>query len=259
MSNFTNVLSSSYDEKFFTTQVNLYKDMLEQTGVFVLPQFLSAQATRNLQKEAADLKPKAFQSSAEYNVYVLPQDPDFESDSPRNRLFQTTKLCVPDDLIPADSCLRGIYDSLLFRSFMAQVVGVDQLYPYSDPLSSININYYGPGDALDWHFDNSDFTITLLGKKCVQGGDFEYCTDMRYDAKGDENYDLVEDILDGKVAPERESMNAGDLMVFKGNKSLHRVAPVLEGERILITFNFNSKPGVALSEKSRQTFFGRTQ
>jgi predicted 2-oxoglutarate/Fe(II)-dependent dioxygenase YbiX len=59
------------------------------------------------------------------------------------------------------------------------------------------------------------------------------------------------------VEPETQKAFAGDLMVFRGNKSLHQVTEVLEGERILITFNYNTKEGVSLSEKSRKTFFGR--
>ena len=47
------------------------------------------------------------------------------------------------------------------------------------------------------------------------------------------------------------------LMIFKGNKSIHQVTAVEEGERILVTFNYNEESGVSLSEQSRKTFFGR--
>ena len=46
-------------------------------------------------------------------------------------------------------------------------------------------------------------------------------------------------------------------MIFKGNKSIHQVTAVEEGERILVTFNYNEAEGISLSEKSRKTFFGR--
>jgi predicted 2-oxoglutarate/Fe(II)-dependent dioxygenase YbiX len=80
---------------------------------------------------------------------------------------------------------------------------------------------------------------------------------MRYEKDGSENYQLVEDILDNKISPNIQSANEGDLMIFKGNKSLHRVTEVIDGERILITFNYNNVKGVPLSEQSRKTFFGR--
>ena len=47
------------------------------------------------------------------------------------------------------------------------------------------------------------------------------------------------------------------LMIFKGNKSIHQVTAVEEGERILVTFNYNEAEGIPLSEQSRKTFFGR--
>jgi predicted 2-oxoglutarate/Fe(II)-dependent dioxygenase YbiX len=79
---------------------------------------------------------------------------------------------------------------------------------------------------------------------------------MRY--KNDkEDYDLVEKILDKKVKGTRVNSIEGDLMIFKGNKSIHQVTAVEEGERILVTFNYNEESGVSLSEQSRKTFFGR--
>ena len=81
---------------------------------------------------------------------------------------------------------------------------------------------------------------------------------MRYDKEGNENYKLVEDVLNEKISPNVQSAYEGDLMIFKGNKSLHRVTQVNKGERILVTFNYNNKKGLPLSEQSRMTFFGRT-
>jgi hypothetical protein len=132
----------------------------------------------------------------------------------------------------------------------------EELHPYQDPLSSININYYDEGDALGWHFDNSDYTITLLVKNCPQGGVYEFFNDMRY-KEGDEDYDFVEKILDEKIKGTKVDSLEGDLMIFKGNKSIHQVTAVEKGERILVTFNYNETKGISLSEQSRKTFFGR--
>ena len=79
---------------------------------------------------------------------------------------------------------------------------------------------------------------------------------MRYN-DGQENYDFVEKILDNKVIGSKIDSIEGDLMIFKGNKSIHQVTAVEEGERILVTFNYNEAEGISLSEQSRRTFFGR--
>ena len=87
---------------------------------------------------------------------------------------------------------------------------------------------------------------------------YEFFNDIRY-KDGKEDYEFVEKILDNKIEGTKVKSFEGDLMVFKGNKSIHQVTPVEEGERILVTFNYNEKMGVSLSEKSRKTFFGRVK
>ena len=60
-----------------------------------------------------------------------------------------------------------------------------------------------------------------------------------------------------KIKGQKIKSTKGDLMIFKGKESLHRVTKVIKGERILITFNYNIRKGIPLSEESRKTFFGR--
>ncbi len=253
------ILSPRYSTDVFPNDAEKLGDELNREGILVFNDFLSPQAVKRLQQEAALLKPGAFRSSSAYNLYIAPNDPAFAPDSARNRQFQTTKGCIPDDKVPADSLLRSIYDSLAFRDFLCRMLKVEALYPYADPLSSININYYDPGDALEWHFDNADFAITLLVKKCVKGGVYQYFTDMRLKPDGTEDYETARKCIDGELKPKVQAVDEGSLMIFRGNRSLHRVTKVEEGERVLVTFNFNTKPDVSLSEKSRQTFFGRTK
>lgn len=233
------------------------KKALEADGVIVLKNFLSDFAVRELQNEAKWYKKDAFKSSSSYNAYVLPQDTAYPADSARNKLFTTTKSCLPYDLIPKTSILRQIYNSEVFKEFLCKVIGVEALYPYGDPLSSININYYDVGDSLEWHFDNSDFALTLLIQQCEDGGIYEYFKNNRLNKLGEENYDGVLECINGVLEPRRSFEEAGSLMIFRGNKSLHRVTEIKKGERILVTFNYNTKPDIPLSEQSRMTFFGR--
>ena len=250
------LLGKNYTTAFFESGKE-HAQLLEEKGILVFPHFINTEGLQQIQEEAERVKPKAYQSTSEYNVYVKPTDPDYPMDSPRNRQMKTTKKCIPNDLIPASSPLSRLYKNTTIQNWFSAIMKVPQLYPYADPLSSININYYEEGDGLGWHFDNSDFTITLLAKNCTQGGIYEYCTAMRYMPEGTENYAVVEKILDGKIPPEQQLVASGDLMIFKGNKSLHRVTEVLEGERILVTFNYKLEKGIPLSEQSRMTFFGR--
>ena len=256
MDNLNDILSSKYNDNFFKS-TNTYQKTLNEKGILVLTDFISKKILNSMVDEAVRLKSQSFKSASEYNVYVKPRDLSYPIKSARNRIMKTTKKCIANDFIPEQSFLMQIYNSVKIKSFFCDLLGVSNLYSYSDNLSSVNINYYDPGDALGWHFDNSDFTITLLIKNCSKGGIYQYFTNMRYKKDGTENYQMVEDILDDKIPPNIQSANEGDLMIFKGNKSLHRVTDVLDGERILATFNYNNQKGLALSEQSRKTFFGR--
>ena len=229
---------------------------MNKNGILVFKSFISDHGLDILNDEAKKLKKLSFKSSPDYNVYISEHDNLFSDNSPRNRRMSTSKKCIPNDLIPEDSLLQIIYNSDLIKNFYCDLLKKNQLYSYADPLSSININYYDKGDALGWHFDNSDFTITLLLKNCIKGGVYEFFNNMRYN-DGKENYDFVEKILNNKVSGTKVESLEGDLMIFKGNKSIHQVTAVEEGERILVTFNYNEVEGIPLSEQSRKTFFGR--
>ena len=255
---FLGSLGDGYDEAFFTDPDKNLGRALDETGILVLSNFVSPQALAKLQREASVLKSKAYRSTSVYNVYVLPDDKKLSSNAPRNKKFETTKGCISDDQVPKDSLLRIIYNADSFLAFICKLHGLKALFPYADKLSSININYYDAGDSLEWHFDNADFAVSLLLKQCEQGGIYQYVPNMRYKGDGKENHELLEKILDGKVKPQRATVKAGDLMIFRGNRSLHRVTKVQKGERVLVTLNYNEKPGISLSEKSRMTFFGRT-
>ena len=249
------ILGDQYDQYFFQKGSSFSK-ILKKEGILIFNSFINNKGLNLLKKEAADLKDFSYKSSSQYNVYVSEHDDSFPDDSPRNRIMNTSKKCIPNDLIPNNSLLQKIYDSKIIRSFFMNLLNKKDLYPYSDPLSSININYYDVGDALGWHFDNSDFTITLLIKNCNKGGIYEFFNDIRY-KDGKEDYSFVEKILDNKVTGTKVDSCEGDLMIFKGNKSIHQVTAVEEGERILVTFNYNEFEGIPLSEQSRKTFFGR--
>ena len=246
---------TKYNDEFFRSGSS-YKESLDNNGILIFNSFINDDGLKALQKEASKLKKDAYISSSKYNVYISEHDDNFHENSSRNRIMSTTKKCIPNDLIPKNSILQKIYDSSIIRSFFLDLLNKDELHPYEDSLSSININYYDEGDALGWHFDNSDFTITLLVKNCSRGGIYEFFNDIRY-KDNKEDYDFVEKILDKKVKGTKINSIEGDLMIFKGNKSIHQVTKVEEGERILVTFNYNEESGVSLSEQSRKTFFGR--
>lgn len=231
---------------------------LQADGVVTLPGFLTPDALADLVTEAEAASPLAYDTASTHNVYLTPPDPALPADHVFNRQLESSKGCITTDQIPEASPLHQIYNAEPFKAFVAGIVRQDGLYPYADSLSSINVHYAGAGKELNWHFDNSEFAITLLLQAPEGGGAFEYVKDLRDADAGEMNFEGVADVLDGRTTPEVLVMDPGTLVLFRGRNSIHRVTPsVGETKRILVVLAYNSEPGIALSESARRTFYGR--
>ena len=108
-------------------------------------------------------------------------------------------------------------------AFLAALLDRSTLYRYADPFGALNLAVMRDGDELHWHFDQTDFVVSIAIQSSIDGGDFDNAKLIR--SSGDEHYDDVAAVLAGR-APERvrtEPMTPGTLMVFEGRNSMHRV------------------------------------
>ena len=114
------------------------------------------------------------------------------------------------------------------------------------------------GQQLAWHYDTNEFIVSLLTRKPEKGGAFEYVPDLR--RPGDERYDDVERVLDGRSDRVRSlALELGDLQIFKGRFSLHRVVKG-EGERHTVIFGYAKEPGfIGRVERTRKVHNRVTQ
>lgn len=234
------------------------RQTLHSAGALVLHDFLQPQAIELIRNEGVANQHLAYYTNSKHNVYLQPADPALAADHPRNRLVESSKGCITTDQIPTDSPLHALYNSDAFRQFLRVVLGIESLYEYADPLSSINLHYASEGQELGWHFDNSSFAITLLIQAPGEGGCFEYVKDLRDADAGESNYQGVDAVLNGTIQPDMLTLNAGSLVLFRGRNSIHRVTPVIgDTTRMLVVLAYNTQPGISLSESARQTFYGR--
>lgn len=136
-------------------------------------------------------------------------------------------------------------------------MGKEALHPMADPLAAVNAMAYRAGEGLNWHFDRSEFTTTLLLQAPKAGGLFEYRTDLR--SETDPNYEGVARLLRGQD-PQMQTMQVtpGTLNVFRGKHTAHRVTPV-EGDRprMIAVFSYFDRPGVRFTAEEQRGFYGR--
>ncbi len=238
--------------------VNLCKNKIIEKSILVLKNFLTKECLNDLILEALDLENKAFYCKQNHTILLGKPNNLLDKNDPLNIEVKSDKGCVPHDLLKKNSKLNKLYNSRLFKNFLKKVLNLKYLYPYSDPLSSINYNYYQNTQQLGWHFDNASFAITLMIQSAEIGGEFEYVRKGRdYNKKFiDKSY--ISKIINSTIKPNQIKAEAGTLVLFYGRNYLHRVTPVRSTKpRILVTLNYNEEEGVELSENARLTFFGR--
>ena len=138
------------------------------------------------------------------------------------------------------------------------MLSIEKIYPYADPLSSINYNYYQEKQQLGWHFDNASFALSLMIQSPTSGGKFQFVVDARHVEKNTVNIPLIDSVLQNKYPVEELQVEEGTLVLFYGRNYLHRVTPVTSKKpRVLATLNYNLEKNLELSENARLTFFGR--
>ena len=133
------------------------------------------------------------------------------------------------------------------------------LFRYADPFGALNLAVMGDGDELQWHFDQTDFVVSLAVRDADVGGDFEVAPKTR--SADEENYEHVASILGGDDTDVvHVEMTPGTLLVFEGRNSLHRVSPI-EGptSRLVSLLAFDTEPDRVGSELLRAIRYGRTE
>ena len=184
---------------------------------------------------------------------------DLPDAHPRRWTGHFSLRAVPYDLIPAYSPLRRLYEWDPLTELVSAILGRGPLHRYSDPFGALNLAVMGDGDELQWHFDQTDFVVSLAIQAASEGGDFEVAPLIR--SAADEGYGDVAGVLAGdKAKVVTIAMNPGTLLVFEGRNSLHRVSPI-SGSRLrhVGLLAYDTKPGTEGSDLLRMSRYGRTE
>jgi hypothetical protein len=233
------------------------RDDLARDGMFNLVGLMLPVAIDKMVAQTTSLfESNAFTHRRKHNIYFLPEVPGLVADHPALQQFETSNHTICSDQI-LTSALTKLYEWPPFAAFLAAVMDKPSLYPMDDPLARLNVMSYDHGEALNWHFDRSEFTTTLLLQSPEQGGEFQYRTGLRSDENA--NYDGVAEFLNhGQTSASSLRLNAGTLNVFRGKNTAHRVTPV-DGnrKRIIAVFSYYEKAGVQFSAQEKTGFYGR--
>ena len=242
----------------YSKLINSVQSKLSKDGCAVLKGFVKEEIIGELVREADKAAPHGHNSKSRTNVYFSQDDPSLDPSHPQRRFYDRSNAFIPADNFGEGSILREIYEWQPFFDFIREALDEPEsrFFRYADPLADVIVNMAEEGNGFPWHFDTNNYTVTLAIQNAENGGDFEYAPNIR---KGDENFDAVREVLDetsDKVTSLR--LQPGDLQIFKGRYSLHRVAP-LKGKvpRYVAIFSYVEEPGMVGSPERTRQLYGR--
>ena len=229
---------------------------LARDGCAVIRNFLTQKAIAALTQEADGVAAKGHRSFNRTNPYFTQDDPDLPEDDPRRQFFERSNTFIPADNFARSGALRTIHDAPGFDGFIQDCLQEERFYRYADPLADVIVNMAEEGNGFPWHFDTNNFTVTLAIQNADEGGAFEYAPMIRREG---ENFTEVAKVLKGTSDKATVlELRPGDLQLFRGRYSLHRVAP-LKGptRRYVAIFSYVEEPDMVGAPERTKQLYGR--
>ena len=194
--------------------ISHYKNELDEVGCCKIPNFIKQESLDKMFKEVIARRKHIYWSDESHNPYFSVKDDQYEKDHPINTFNERKNGYLNSDVLSDDSDLRYIYETDELKDFVSDCLGVKPIFQWADPISGIL-----------WHFDSNEFTLSILVKKADEGGDFEYVPNLR--APSDNKFEDVKRVLNGDREKVRVlKLGEGDLQIFKGRFSMHRVTKI---------------------------------
>jgi hypothetical protein len=232
---------------------------LATRGVAIFPGFVRADALASIAAGTLAIKDRAHHEDVWGTPYLDLPDESFPEGHPRRTSVHSRTWVIAYDLVPDTSPARLLYESDAMTAFLAEVLERSPLYRMADPLGALNLTVMDDSHIQGWHYDSTDFVVSLAVQASATGGEFECARSIRSD--DDEHYDDVARVLAGDADDlvEVYPMKEGTLMVFIGRHSLHRVAPVRgDRSRVVALFGYDTTPNANSSDLLKLVRYGRT-
>ena len=247
------------DSDAWNATVEAAQAQLRADGCAVVKDLVRPEALSILSSEIVERKATTHYSTQTMNPYFHTEhNPDYPDRHPVNTFLERSSGFIPGDSWEAGCATDVIFRSPALARFLAACLEIPELHCYADPLAGLTANILDPGQQFSWHFDTNDFAVTVLVDEADEGGLFEYVPNIR-DAD-DEGFDHIQRVLEGgRDGVVTLDLRPGDLQIFRGRYSLHRVSRVAADSvpRHAAIFAYTEKPGVIGRVVRTRQLFGR--
>ncbi|NKB52929.1 MAG: hypothetical protein GKR97_12010 [Rhizobiaceae bacterium] len=236
--------------------ISAVRQDLTRDGCAVLKGFVKPEGVQHLCREAESVRDRGHRSFNRTNPYFTADDPTLPDDDPRRAFYERSNNFISADNFERAGPLRVVHDFHAFDPFIRDCLQARYFYRYADPLADVIINMAEEGEGFPWHFDTNNFTVTLAIQNARQGGAFEYAPNIRSEGENfDEVRKVLEETSDKVVTLELEP---GDLQLFLGRYSLHRVAPLIgRTPRYVAIFSYVEEPDMVGAPERTMQLYGK--
>jgi len=205
--------------------INYTRKQLNEDGCCVLSNFIKPDSIQRMKDEVDKKLSKIYFTNDKHNPYFTKDDKMLPENHPK-RIFSVRQSgYLNSDNLEKDSDLNKFYDLEEMLKFVSDSLEVFPLYKWADPLGKNPYSVMHTDHYFPWHFDGNEFTLSILVQKAEKGGLFEYASDLR--SKDNENFEEVTKVLKGDRKKVKSlDLKPGDLQIFKGRFSMHRVTKI---------------------------------
>lgn len=235
------------------------RSQLQQDGCAVVKNLLRPTALKVISQEIVERKSKTHYSTSNMNPYFHSEkNPQYPDHHPVNTFIERSSGFIPGDSWDSSLAIDVLFRSDLLTNFIRDALETEAVHCYADPLAGLTANILDPGQQFAWHFDTNEFAVTAMIDEADDGGLFQYVPMIRN--PDDEAFENIQRVLDGNLENVKTlELRAGDLQIFRGRHSLHRVTrvPTTSRPRHAAIFAYTSEPRVIGRLKRTKQLFGR--
>jgi len=232
---------------------------LNEDGCAIFRNLLRPTAVKVISQEIVARKSTIHFSTSSMNPYFhSTHNPDYPDHHPVNTFIERSSGFIPGDSWDSSLAIDVLFRSEALTQFIRDALETKSVYCYADPLAGLTANILDPGQQFAWHFDTNDFAVTAMIDEADDGGLFEYVPMTR--TPDDESFEKIQQVLDGdRTMVKTLDLHAGDLQIFRGRHSLHRVTrvPTSSKPRHAAIFAYTAEPGVIGRVERTRQLFGR--
>ena len=235
------------------------RSQLQDDGCAVIKNLLRPTAVKIISQEIIERKSNTHFSTSKMNPYFhSTKNPEYPDHHPVNTFIERSSGFIPGDSWDASLAIDILFRSEMLTNFIRDALETQAVHCYADPLAGLTANILDPGQQFAWHFDTNEFAVTAMIDEADDGGLFQYVPLIR--TPDNESFERIQKVLDDDCSEVKTlELHAGDLQIFRGRHSLHRVTrvPKTSRPRHAAIFAYTAEPGVIGRVERTKQLFGR--